>query len=553
MNEPPYYINYAPWRLFIHNVVTSKYFDLAIAAVIGLNVVTMAIESYKMPNILTYVLKIFNYFFTAVFILESTMKIIALGFFLYIKDKWNILDIVIVKLSVVGIVLEELKSNIIPINPTVLRVMRVMRIARVLKLLKMAKGIRALLDTVMQALPQVGNLGLLFFLLFFIFAALGVELFGRLDCKINPCQGLGEHAHFKNFGMAFLTLFRVATGDNWNGIMKDTLSDENCDDSADCVTNCCISKIIAPIFFVIFVLMAQFVLVNVVVAVLMKHLEESHKHLEDEQDLDNQLEREFQEKQEMEEKRELCLALQMDQECQRQHKPLTKVLSLPSNFTYNPPGTKATLERKPSFTQTRRQTLHSHQPLTLLNLDDIRNIDESVSDIYSIQEYKSTDAMEKNHRLHMQTNLDEIISFGQNEALLKVPKSEERFPLKRINETNENNRLMVPPDPKPKFYGSTKHLFTKQLSMDVTEETPFLQPTLAVPQTQAPINKQEMIPKHDSQESVQRIITERRKLDENLKELNEYDIFDVTHSSEENLVERDEQREKTDGENENQC
>lgn len=35
-----------------------------------------------------------------------------------------------------------------------------------------------------------------------------------------PCQGLGEHAHFKNFGMAFLTLFRVATGDNWNGIMK---------------------------------------------------------------------------------------------------------------------------------------------------------------------------------------------------------------------------------------------------------------------------------------------------------------------------------------------
>jgi len=44
----------------------------------------------------------------------------------------------------------------------------------------MAKGIRALLDTVLVALPQVGNLGLLFFLLFFIFAALGVELFGRI-------------------------------------------------------------------------------------------------------------------------------------------------------------------------------------------------------------------------------------------------------------------------------------------------------------------------------------------------------------------------------------
>ncbi len=109
---------------------------------------------------------------------------------------------VIVFLSVLGIALEEMKSDLMPINPTIMRVMRVLRIARgeiqrlvsfidlfgptnfhifvVLKLLKMAKGIRALLDTVMQALPQVGNLGLLFFLLFFIFAALGVEMFGRL-------------------------------------------------------------------------------------------------------------------------------------------------------------------------------------------------------------------------------------------------------------------------------------------------------------------------------------------------------------------------------------
>ena len=42
-----------------------------------------------------------------------------------------------------------------------------------------------------------------------------------LECsEEHPCEGLGEHAHYGNFGMAFLTLFRVATGDNWNGIMK---------------------------------------------------------------------------------------------------------------------------------------------------------------------------------------------------------------------------------------------------------------------------------------------------------------------------------------------
>ena len=63
----------------------------------------------------------------------------------------------------------------------------------VLKLLKMAKSVRALLDTVVQALPEVGNLGLLFFLLFFIFAALGVELFGRVGklYRLNSTVSIG--------------------------------------------------------------------------------------------------------------------------------------------------------------------------------------------------------------------------------------------------------------------------------------------------------------------------------------------------------------------------
>jgi len=54
--------------------------------------------------------------------------------------------------------------------------------------------------------------------------------------------------------------------------LQDTLR-EDCDSSDDCVRNCCVSRVVAPVFFVVFVLVAQFVLVNVVVAVLMKHLE----------------------------------------------------------------------------------------------------------------------------------------------------------------------------------------------------------------------------------------------------------------------------------------
>ncbi|XP_050464943.1 voltage-dependent T-type calcium channel subunit alpha-1G isoform X6 [Cataglyphis hispanica] len=491
MHEPPYYTNYSKSRLFVHNVVTSKYFDLAIAAVIGLNVVTMAMEFYMMPKALTYALKIFNYFFTAVFILESLMKLVALGLQLYLKDKWNQLDVGIVILSVVGIVLEEVESKIIPINPTIIRVMRVLRIARVLKLLKMAKGIRALLDTVMQALPQVGNLGLLFFLLFFIFAALGVELFGRLECNDEmPCQGLGEHAHFSNFGMAFLTLFRVATGDNWNGIMKDTLRDD-CDDAADCVKNCCVSTIIAPIFFVIFVLMAQFVLVNVVVAVLMKHLEESHKQMEDELDMETQLERELAAEQEelleMEEEDEDDIAMngrvddddEDDEDKERvsmvgnikipARPGLAKVQSLPANFIYNPPRERniddtsisVSLDEKrrnsyyrsssrPSkFKSKRRQTFHSshHQRRSLLPMHfEVAEVFEkpvsnlSVPRIIPHRSY-GVASQDTSHVQHQK--LQVTTETRENKSLLSVSRPPTSSSL--VTPAGSNSTLSVPP------------------------------------------------------------------------------------------------------------
>ncbi|KAB0393836.1 hypothetical protein E2I00_019912, partial [Balaenoptera physalus] len=137
-------------------------------------------------------LKYCNYMFTTVFVLEAVLKLVAFGLRRFFKDRWNQLDLAIVLLSVMGITLEEIEINAaLPINPTIIRIMR------------------------------VGNLGLLFMLLFFIYAALGVELFGKLVCNDeNPCEGMSRHATFENFGMAFLTLFQVSTGDNWNGIMK---------------------------------------------------------------------------------------------------------------------------------------------------------------------------------------------------------------------------------------------------------------------------------------------------------------------------------------------
>ncbi|KAM8879115.1 voltage-dependent T-type calcium channel subunit alpha-1I isoform 2-T2 [Spinachia spinachia] len=291
----PYYASYGQTRLAIHTLCTSHYLDLVITFIICINVITMSLEHYGQPRSLETALKYCNYFFTCTFVIEASLKLVAFGFRRFFKDRWNQLDLAIVLLSLMGITLEEIEINAsLPINPTIIRIMRVLRIARVLKLLKMATGMRALLDTVVQALPQVGNLGLLFMLLFFIYAALGVELFGELVCNADyPCEGMSRHATFENFGMAFLTLFQVSTGDNWNGIMKDTLRE--CPPGHAATDYGCHPglQFISPLYFVSFVLTAQFVLINVVVAVLMKHLDDSNKEAQEDAEMDAEIELEL--------------------------------------------------------------------------------------------------------------------------------------------------------------------------------------------------------------------------------------------------------------------
>lgn len=118
--------------------------------------------------------------------------------------------------------------------------------------------------------------------------------------------------------------------------------------------------------------MAQFVLVNVVVAVLMKHLEESHKAMEDDLEIDNQLEREFQKAQNDRAEQQLCLQL-TEGDSILHKRPLAKVSSLPANFTFSTP----VFEKKYNL-QARRQTVqYMHQAMTLT---DSRNATTSLYD-----------------------------------------------------------------------------------------------------------------------------------------------------------------------------
>ncbi|KAF3838173.1 hypothetical protein F7725_009941, partial [Dissostichus mawsoni] len=266
--QPPYYTYYSPMRRSVHTLCTSDFLDVFMATVILISVLIMAFQHYKQPMYIERLTEYSYYAFTLLLIIEVLLKIVAFGIRRFLRNSWNHLDVAVVLVSVVSIVFIGMEmADWIPINPSILRVCRVLRLAKVLK----HKKIRVLLKTIIKTLSQ--HLSSVRFF-FFIYAALGVELFGKLECtEENPCLGLHRHANFKHFGMALLTLYQVCTGDNWSGIMKDTLRECRPTD-IDCVTYL---PRVSPMFFSSFVVMAQFVLVNLVVAAIMQALEDSNE------------------------------------------------------------------------------------------------------------------------------------------------------------------------------------------------------------------------------------------------------------------------------------
>ena len=81
----------------------------------------------------------------------------------------------------------------------------------------LCRGLRTLFNTLLSSLPAVFNVGSLLFLMFFIYAILGMNLFGTQD---NELSQQDPHANFLSFGSSMLTLFRLSTSDSWDQILQ---------------------------------------------------------------------------------------------------------------------------------------------------------------------------------------------------------------------------------------------------------------------------------------------------------------------------------------------
>ena len=138
------------------------------------------------------------------------------------------------------------------------------RIARIFRLLAKFKGLTNLFLAIVQALPTIMNVGTVLFLVYYIYAVLAMNLFGR----VKRGEFLSERANFEKFGVSLLTIFRMSTGESWNGIMEDCrVEPPDCTPGKD---GDCGSNSFAPLFFISFQVFGQYVMLNLFVAVMLE-------------------------------------------------------------------------------------------------------------------------------------------------------------------------------------------------------------------------------------------------------------------------------------------
>lgn len=190
-----------------YSVAMNSYFDRFILFCICFNTACLAFTWHGEPPNLQGILDNFNLAFNIIYTLEAAIKLIAFDKD-YFKDNWNNFDFVIVIAAWFGFISQQIEGLDIG---QVTNLIRIFRISRIAKIIKKNKSLRILFYTFIGAIPQLSNVGSLLILFLVLYTVLGVQFFATVKLQ----DELNVHANFQSFTSAFLTLFRMATGESW--------------------------------------------------------------------------------------------------------------------------------------------------------------------------------------------------------------------------------------------------------------------------------------------------------------------------------------------------
>ncbi|XP_026998200.2 voltage-dependent N-type calcium channel subunit alpha-1B isoform X14 [Tachysurus fulvidraco] len=253
---------YKMWKF-----VVSTPFEYSILTMIAINTVVLMMKFSTASKPYEDMLKWLNIIFTALFTLECILKIIAFGLLNYLKEAWNIFDFVTVLGSITDILVTEIMTQNKLIN---LSFLRLFRAARLIKLLRQGYTIRILLWTFVQSFKALPYVCLLIAMLFFIYAIIGMQVFGNIELSYD--SAINHHNNFQTFFQALMLLFRSATGEAWHDIMLSCLGGKKCDKLSGSNDNGCGSDF-AYFYFVSFIFLCSFLMLNLFVAVIMDNFE----------------------------------------------------------------------------------------------------------------------------------------------------------------------------------------------------------------------------------------------------------------------------------------
>ncbi|XP_074725414.1 sodium channel protein type 5 subunit alpha-like isoform X1 [Strix uralensis] len=203
-------------KKFVKFVVMDPFTDLTITLCIVLNTLFMALEHYKMTKEFDHMLYIGNLVFTGIFTAEMIFKIIALDPYYYFQQGWNIFDSIIVILSLMELGLSSMGN---------LSVLRSFRLLRVFKLAKSWPTLNTLIKIIGNSVGALGNLTLVLAIIVFIFAVVGMQLFGKSymdNVKKISTTGNLPRWHMNDFFHSFLIIFRILCGE-WIETMWDCM------------------------------------------------------------------------------------------------------------------------------------------------------------------------------------------------------------------------------------------------------------------------------------------------------------------------------------------
>ena len=216
-----------------------KAFERFVVAVIVINGVILGLETST--HIVTQYgawLQMGHNIVLGIFILEAIIKITAVApqWKRYFGDGWNLFDFSVVVLS------------LIPFTGDMAMVARLLRLLRVLRLISAIPELRMIVSTLIRSIPSMANVLLLMSIIFYIYAVAGYHLFHAHDPE-----------HWRTLGMSLLTLFRIVTLEDWTDVMYTAME----------------MHPLAWIYFVSFVIMGTFVIINLFIAVVLNNLEEA--------------------------------------------------------------------------------------------------------------------------------------------------------------------------------------------------------------------------------------------------------------------------------------